>query len=386
MHKFYEWFGGSRHERYFSFAVLMFIFSFVLLPTSKMVNNFFYIFLALPALVFIIFSKRYDFIKKSSVLFFLVFVVWLIIVGSLNGDFQFLRHIVYIFLFIVILMVLVNPSPFHDTRFFRFQFWAVCIYIVGSALVYWANGTYLFGERVVWLPARMTGPIYSSMWISACLALAAPAWLQERRWLEAGAALFLALLSVTLILQSRSGLLGIVLLLMILVAWSLFNNKSRAIVLLLIGAAAGMILFMLRNASGINRIFTEGISPRPEIWARAISEMYDCGLLFGCGLNYDFSLTLPGGYFVNHPHSIYVSFGLYAGLVSLILFLLWIFRVLVISFHEKNPWGLYLLLSVCMLFFDGNLPIDHPNEFWLLVLLPAGLITAYHYKHMPDVS
>ena len=68
--------------------------------------------------------------------------------------------------------------------FSRGLFWILGVYVLGSAVVYWLTGRYAFGERVLWLPGRMTGPIYTSMWLACCFALALPTWLSQRRWLE----------------------------------------------------------------------------------------------------------------------------------------------------------------------------------------------------------
>jgi len=42
---------------YFTVSLLVFILSFLVLPTSKMVNNVYYIFLAIPALGLIVFGR-----------------------------------------------------------------------------------------------------------------------------------------------------------------------------------------------------------------------------------------------------------------------------------------------------------------------------------------
>jgi len=376
---FLNWLGNNKQERYFSFALLVFVFSYLLLPSTKMVNNAFYVLLAIPALIFFICGKWVDFIRRPASSFFLAFVGWLVVVGVLSGDFQYFRHIIYVLLFMVVLVVLINPSPFNDGRFFRILFWGVCIYIVGSGLVYWVNGVYAFGERIIWLPSRLTGPVYPSMWVAACLGLVAPIWLQEKRWVEGGGGLFLAFFSIILILQSRSGLFGILLLLIVLIVEASHRNKKNFFLLLLLIVFTGSVIYVLKESPGFHRIFAAGASLRPEIWASAFSDLQECGVIFGCGLKHEFRLIVPGG-IVTHPHNVYLSLLLYSGVVTLFLFIVWIIYVLNLSHKHKNQWGLYLFLSLCMLFFDGSFPVNHPNEFWLLVLLPAGLITSQYFN------
>jgi O-antigen ligase len=377
---FLNWLGNNKQERYFSFSLFFFVFSYLLLPSTKMVNNTFYVLLAIPALIFFICGKWKDFIRRPTSSFFLAFVGWLVVVGALSGDFQYFRHIIYVFLFMVVLVVLINPSPFNDSRFFRVLFWGVCIYIVGSAIVYWANGTYPLGERIYWLPSRLTGTTYPAVWVAACLGLVVPTWLRERRWAEGGIGLFLAFFAVSFVMQTRAGLVGIFVLMFIFLVEGMFRNKYKAFAFLLMAITFGSALLLLKEVPGINRLFAVGASFRPEIWSSVISDLLGCGILFGCGVNYDYSIIVSNGSLANHPHNVYLSIALYSGVLSMILFFLWMTRVIMLAYKHKNQWGLYLFLSLCMLLFDGSFPINHPNEFWLLVLLPAGLITSQYFN------
>ncbi|SDU16577.1 O-antigen ligase family protein [Geopseudomonas guangdongensis] len=365
------------HERfgYFTPALLIFIACFLLLPTSKMVNNVYYVLLALPALGVLLAHKGRDVQSSPALWLWGALCAWYVLIGVLSADGQYFKHVLYVALFVLLVSQLADPQLLRTPLFARGLFWILGFYVLGSAIVYWISGRYEPGERVLWLPGRMTGPIYTSMWLACCFALALPAWVAQRRWVELAAAVALAVFCMAYVLQSRSGLVGLLALGVLVAGWL---TLRRARHLLWLGVAAvllgGLVLFAIREVPEVSSLFARADSGRFELWRILAGEWLECGLWLGCGMQHVSETTLSGGAHIQHPHNIFLALGLYSGLVSLLVFLALMAIVLQRAWRQRDPWGLYLLVALIVLNFDGSKLVGNPDELWLLVLLPMALI------------
>lgn len=360
---------------YFTPALLLFIASFLLLPTSKMVNNVYYVLLALPALGVLLLRRGRGIQLSTALWLWVALCAWFVVVGALSADGQYFKHVLYMALFVLVVSQLVDPEPLRMPLFCRGLFWILGAYVLGSAVVYWVTGRYALGERVLWLPGRMTGPIYTSMWLACCFALALPTWLSQRRWLELSAAALLAVFCMAYVLQSRSGLIGMLVVGGLVVGWL---ELHRARYLLSLGFVSVLLviltLFVTREVPEVASLFARADAGRFELWRILAGEWLECGLWLGCGMQYATEATILGGAPIQHPHNIYLALGLYSGLVSLLLFLALMVVVLQHAWQQRDHWGLYLFTALVVLNFDGSKLVGNPDELWLLVLLPMALI------------
>ncbi|MFP5337127.1 MAG: O-antigen ligase family protein [Gammaproteobacteria bacterium] len=360
---------------YFTPALVLFIVSFLLLPTSKMVNNVYYVLLALPALGVLLLRRGRGIQLSTALWLWAALCAWFVVVGALSADGQYFKHVLYMMLFVLVVSQLVDPEPLRMPLFSRGLFWILGVYVLGSAVVYWLTGRYALGERVLWLPGRMTGPIYTSMWLACCFALALPTWLSQRRWLELSAAALLAVFCMAYVLQSRSGLVGMLAVGGLAAGWLALH---RARYLLWLGFASLLLviwtLFVIREVPEVASLFARADAGRFELWRILAGEWLDCGLWLGCGMQHVTEATILGGAPIQHPHNIYMALGLYSGLVSLLIFLALIVVVLQRAWRGRDPWGLYLFTALVVLNFDGSKLVGNPDELWLLVLLPMALI------------
>ena len=365
------------HERfgYFTPALLIFVASFLLLPTSKMVNNVYYALLALPALGVLLVRLGRDVRPSLTLWLWAALCAWYVLIGFLSADGQYFKHVFYVALFVLLVSQLADPQLLRTPLFARGLFWILGFYVLGSAVVYWIIGRYAPGERVLWLPGRMTGPIYTSMWLVCCFALALPAWMAQRRWVELASAMALAVFCMAYVLQSRSGLVGMLMLGGLVAGW-LALHRARYLLWLGIAALlfAGLTLFVMREVPGVASLFERADSGRLELWRILAGEWLGCGLWLGCGMQYVTEATILGGSPIQHPHNIYMALGLYSGLVSLLIFLALMVVVLQRAWQQRDPWGLYLFTALVVLNFDGSKLVGNPDELWLLVLLPVALI------------
>jgi len=354
---------------------VLFIVSFLLLPTSKMVNNVYYVLLALPALGVLLLRRGRGIQLSTALWLWAALCAWFVVVGALSADGQYFKHVLYMMLFVLVVSQLVDPEPLRMPLFSRGLFWILGVYVLGSAVVYWLTGRYALGERVLWLPGRMTGPIYTSMWLACCFALALPTWLSQRRWLELSAAALLAVFCMAYVLQSRSGLVGMLAVGGLAAGWLALH---RARYLLWLGVASVLLviltLFVMREVPEVASLFARADAGRFELWRILAGEWLDCGLWLGCGMQHVTEATILGGAPIQHPHNIYMALGLYSGLVSLLIFLALIVVVLQRAWRGRDPWGLYLFTALVVLNFDGSKLVGNPDELWLLVLLPMALI------------
>ncbi|WBL60735.1 O-antigen ligase family protein [Stutzerimonas stutzeri] len=360
---------------YFTAALLLFIVSFLLLPTSKMVNNVYYVLLALPAFGVLLLRRGRGIQQSVALWLWVALCAWFVVVGALSADGQYFKHVLYMVLFVLVVSQLVDPKPLRMPLFSRGLFWILGVYVLGSAVVYWLTGRYAFGERVLWLPGRMTGPIYTSMWLACCFALALPTWLSQRRWLELSAAALLAVFCMGYVLQSRSGLIGMLLIGGLVGGWLALH---RARYLLWLGFVSVLLViltvFVMREVPEVASLFARADAGRFELWRILAGEWLECGLWLGCGMQHSTEATIGGGAPIQHPHNIYLALGLYSGLVSLLLFLALVVVVLQRAWQQRDPWGLYLFTALVVLNFDGSKLVGNPDELWLLVLLPMALI------------
>ena len=361
---------------YFTVALMLFLASFILLPNSKMVNNFYYVFLALPTLFMVIARRVPGPLVNLPVTPWLIFFAWLVLTGWLESGFDFYRHLLYVILFCLSVCRLAEPAHFDRPVIVRAFFWGLILYVIASTIYYWAMSRYSPGDRIVDLPARLAGPILSSMLIVCCYALAGIRWIQARQWFEALLGTLAMLLCILFILQSSSGIVGLITLSVVAGLYVLVGGSLRAKLVFLMTAvglpllAMGVTLSTKVGMTLLNRMD----SGRFELWVSFLDKWGQCGWLSGCGYA-DVSLHTSLGEIL-HPHSIFLSHGFYSGLPALVLLIVALGTTLVIAVRQSNPWGLFLLLALAMLNFDGHRLISNPDELWLLVWLPAMLIMA----------
>lgn len=377
----YAWRWLRAPENYFGAGIIVFALSFILLPTSKQVNNVYYLGLLLPAVIYLVLHPSRLVPRTLETVFWLIFFALSGAAGILGGGSEgFFKHVGYSLVFVLIAANLASPRFFSGGLFKRAAFWTVGAYIFVSSMVYWVTDTYAVGERVLWLPGRMTGPIYTSMWLIACFALASSEWIKERCFVQLAIALALSLFCAGYLLQSRSGFVGLGVLPLFLLVGSRQRQNWRQLlaIVLLLAAGAGALWF-----SGLlDPLISRGDAFRFTIWRQFIADWQQCGIIRGCGLQHrEIFFTLDGHDLKAHSHNIYVSLGVRLGLLPLLVFAAAQLLTLLRARRNGDSWGLYLAVSLVMLCFDGDLVIGNPDELWLLVWLPAALIVNRNMSH-----
>lgn len=365
-------------SRYFTAVLLVFLAGFLILPSSKAVNNFFYAFLLLPAVLLLVgFKAPRPHLSFLSALW-LSFFCWLALTGLWGGDVKFFKYLFYTLVFCLIVWLWVSWQSFDKVYLFQLFFWGLIVYVTASALFFWLTGQIAFGVRVLSLPSRLEGPILTSILIVSCFALLLPEWLRDRCWLSISAATTATLFCVGFVLQSRSGLVGLGVLLAVALGQAAWVGEWRLRIAVVVVSALLVLVFLwlFHDSKVVASLITRADSGRFELWQLYLQEWIGCGLLLGCGPGYSPEILIERGILIQHPHNIFLAIGFRYGIPGVLLFTAVMIATLWQAWEQKNAWGAYLFIALLMFNFDGRELIDSPHEVWLLVLLPAMLIAA----------
>lgn len=259
-------------RKYFSYTLLLFLAAFIVLPTSKLVNSFYYLVIAAPALIYLALNYK-DFVLRTSVEYlFLAFISYCFLFGLVN-DPDFAKYSFYLLLFSLVTSKIIDIRLFEDSRFTRALFWGLISYVLLSTAYFAFEGSYQLGVRITDLPTRLDGPIFTSILIASSLVLITPLWIKERSIIEAVAGMLLALICVAVILQSRTGVLGIALWAILMCAWLAWHYKAKGILVALVATTVvfALVAFLLLESGKLIELFSRADSGRFEIWQFFIS-------------------------------------------------------------------------------------------------------------------
>lgn len=366
--------------RYLTLVLFLFLLSYVFLPSAKAVNNFFYVFMALPGLCILLRSPWS--IDRISMLawFWCLFFIWLLLGGVGAGSFQYLKHWFYVVLFCLVVARFVEFRFFRCVRFHFFIFLFFVCYVYFSACYYWWAGVYPVGARVDFLPMRLSGPTYTSILLVALFALLGATLVRRSQWVFFLICLVVVLFGAGYILQSRAGVVGVFLVAGGALLYFLLKSSSHLVRFVVFLCMTGVFVFLIWIFSShpvFERLLARADAGRFELWGAYYQAFLRCPTWFGCHPERLADITIQGGrVLIEHPHNVFLSVLFFNGWVGLLLFFGALFLTLKCAWLQKNPWGCFLLASLSMLMFDGSRLINQPNELWLLVLLPSMLILA----------
>lgn len=374
-----RWLKSVSVESYFTYALLFFILAFMALPSSKAVNNFYYVFLALPALWF--FARgRWQAVRLSPLLLvWIAFLLWVLLGAVQVQTLQYLKHWLYVTLFFLLILLLVDYRYFRRSQVIHGLFCVVLAYLAFGTLYLWFIGGYTPGARI-FMPMRLNSPTYAGIVVVAFFSLTVGVLVKHQRWGLLSLAAVSVLFFTGYILQSRAGVLGAVIVMALTSVYFLWNVRQWRVrfflILVLLSLAAGMY-YLLDTVPALGRLIERADAGRFELWQAHYRVFTECHTWLGCApVRFDGITTFGGRLIVEHPHNVLFTVLLYYGWVGLALFLAILCLSFIAAWRQHNPWGLFLLISLLMLMFEGGGLINHPNELWLLIFLPCALILA----------
>jgi hypothetical protein len=365
-------------ERYFTGMLLLFVFSFVLLPSSKAVNNFYYIFMGLPAL-WVFFTKRCSPLRRTALLWLWVALLfWMLTQVWEVQKVQYVKHWFYVLVFCGLILSLVDPQVFKRRWVVLGFFFVVLVYTLLGALYLWYSGSYQLGERIGALPMRLKGPTYTSIVLVAFFALAAIELVKNGRWVTFAISVILVIFVTGYLLQSRAGMLGVLALVSLVVLRGLYCSRLRwqSILLLFTALMMAVSLWWLFDAiPAFNNMIQRADSGRYELWQAHFQIFLDCKTWLGCPPAAFEQITIfDGKMVIQHPHNILLAVLVYHGWIGFLIFMAALVLTFLTAWKQRNSWGFFLLITLLMLMFEGSGLISHPNELWLLIWLPCMLI------------
>jgi len=364
---------------YFLTMIIGFLLLFHLVPSSKIVNNYYYIFMFAPAFFAIyLLRNRLDLRRPETILWGLLFLLCVLSAGSWN----YIKHIVYTAVFLLIVSRIIPGDFFRISVIVRGIFWIKIIHVFVSMVFYGWLGDYVIGGQLHGPlgPVKMNC-ILTSIILSACLMLVLPFWIAEKRWVELGTGLILSIVSSVYILQSRSGLVAMLAIFILIPGYLWHMRRLR---LYMAGLMLVVVLLMCLVIWITPDFVSRMDSGRFEMWQNLLIDWKQCGYLSGCGGGFQIQRTFEAGGFYNHTHNIYFAFAFYNGLPAAFVFIGLCFYLLHKAWKNRDPWGGYLLSTMIGLNFDGGQIISNPSPLWIAILLPMAMISNSKRGHAAE--
>lgn len=351
---------------YIAVVMAVFCIAFYFPLTSKTINNFFYVAIALPCLFFVMVKPRAMLVLLKEFSWFFVLLLALIVVNA--EDFSDFKKFLYLFLFFVA-CVFLDRSRWMRPGGIALITLASCgifLLILFDWLLMWRGSGHLTRYGVLW--GERINPVYFSLLISSALIVlwlfCIEGWLKQRgrlAFLAGFSALMVLVLLCSVVFQSRTTLLGLA---FFLVGYALQRGGVLQVALL------GLLLALLIVFSGaIDVLMQRGFSYRLEIWQDAWARLSGvCSIWWGCG---DDGYRFLGKF--HHAHSGYVSMlyrnGLVGGLMFGILAVLFFWR----SSRACSRWMLVALFGWGSLVTTTGGVLTTPKPLWVYFWLPTFL-------------
>ena len=359
-----HFFAGAPQKALSAFLFL-FLIMLISIDNSKLVNNFFYVFLLLPA-VFIATKEKIK--PTTSALIIGTYLIYISVstiwgTGDILATAKQLKYVLYILAFTLLIHTLIYSDK---------QITAIAAGGLITGLLLEAYSFYLQITAIgidQWLKtfprlSKVTGPL-NPVYLALTIGLFAFILIARKArnpWLSTTLVLILTL--VTLPLQSRT----LILALAIGHGYLLFTRRDFLPFLLwtALCLAGGITLLF-----SIDRFTTQFY--RGSIWLDAITSYWqDCSWVFGCGHRYNFQIHV-GDIYIYHPHSIILSQVLYGGLFGAMLLLTALWAILKELRDRPEHWKAVLLYCFMASLPIGHTLLTHPDFIWVLIWLPLAL-------------
>lgn len=367
-------------KAYFNWTLALFVASFVVLPTSKMVNNFYYVFIAIPGLYFLL--RNYQLLRPISFTesAFLALCLYITTYAFFVYP-KVMVHTLYVLVFVYAVSRFVDASLFESKLFARLLFWGSLLYAAVCVFAFYIIGDADFGSRLNPGLSRLYSPIQISMLIACSLFVIGPHWLNCKNYLEGFTGVLLVIFAIALVFQSRTGLVAVGLWIIFMLIHALKGYGFRGGITL----AASLLLLVLVSipvfelAGQTSQLIERADAYRFSIWSGYLMAAHDCGLFLGCGFPEVVSPHLvlePRGEGVYVSHNIVINLLYHFGVVPVLLFAAIMLSSLYMAWRQGNWWGGYLFAGAVTLILDGNRIFNSPDIVWLAMWLPLALILA----------
>jgi hypothetical protein len=356
------------------YGLIIFLAAFLLPISTKAVNNIYYALVLLPLLFTLKKSTLGDFHRSPLVNLWYALLAYQLLTYAWSIEISEafapnLKRWIYLYGFGLAVFVVISA----DKPLSRWAIPAAPLLIALAALanMLWFYSQHSFPDARLVGNSRISNPIFFGA-IAAAFSTAALVNWRKQPW-GYRAALLLAVavnLLAIYLSQSRTALLGVAVCLGTLM---LVSPRLRWLALAS-AAALGLIALFV----DWQPLLARGLSYRPDIWLAQWQRLEEsCSLLVGCGLGINPDIA-PEPQHNFHPHSIYVAWLVYGGLLGLLGYLLTLGLILrsALKIERLLPWVALLLVGLGATMVDGDKLLESPKALWLLVHLPIVVLLA----------
>jgi O-antigen ligase len=365
-------------------SFLIFLSGFFFMNQIKWQNNVFYTLILAP---YLIMFKRKNFTilcRSKTFLMVLLFVGYSMatLLWGARGTYSDYIHMLIKALSVLVFYALTIELSLVDERFQGRVFFVLCwLSLAGGILA-----MYLIHYNFVYPPVRLVdigsfrnpiqaGSVYGMILIIIYYQFLSKGW----RWYNIlYIPLFIALLTVLLLIQSRGPLLALIVAFFV---GSLVARDFKMLIILTIIAAGIWILVSSGEGFFYDLIITRGTSYRLEI-LQCVFKIIMEKMVFGHGILMKFTCTMPNGTLISRTHNLFLAAWLYSGLIGLSLLVAFLIKSLWVSaqyFMGKNnciyiSWLIFSLICVST---GNHNAISNPHPIYLFFWMPLGFLTAF---------
>lgn len=354
-------------------GLLIFLFMMFAMPTSKIANIGFYLFVMLPVLLSSPLLLKEKVLVSDLLPIGLVIISW-VLLSMIQVDIDHwekvgkeARHALYVLVFLTATYYVLLTQKVAVKKLIEYIFWMVVIYSVVSMLVYYGWQGRSFSSRIFPI-LRLGSPIFVSVIIAVYGVSIFYSLLNEGQRLKAILLLGLMLFFIYFY-NARTALVGLCFGVLLVIVTVQIKHKKLLFLLTFI-ILASYILASYYYGNLLNR----GVSYRVDIWLSAFQKAVDCGVLLGCGLGVDSKITIADGNVFQHPHNIYLDQLIKTGILGLLGLLGVIAYVVIRGLKARScmVWG--LIAGLVALVFDGKDLLTNPDDMWLIFWLPLIIV------------
>jgi hypothetical protein len=365
-------------------SFLIFISGFFFMNQIKWQNNVFYALILAP---YLIMFKRKNFIMLCRSRIFLMVLLFVgysmtTLLWGARGTYSDYIHILIRSLSVLVFYALTIELSLVDERFRGRVFFVLCwIALFGAILA-----MYLVHYSFVYPPARLmdigafrspiqAGSVYGMILIIIYYQFLSKGW----RWYTIlYILLFIALLAILLMIQSRGPMLAII---MAFFVGALVTRDFKMFIILTLIAAGIWILVSYGESFFYYLLITRSTSYRLEI-SQCVFEKIMEKIVFGHGMLMKFTCTMSNGTLISRTHNLFLAAWLYGGLVGLGLLVASCIKALWYSglYLVRNGDCIYITLLIysfiCVSTGNHN-AISNPHPLYLFFWMPLGFLSAF---------
>ena len=365
-------------------SFLIFLCGFFFLNQVKWQNNVFYALILIPNLIMFK-RKSFTMLSQSRIFLMVLLFVGYSMVSLLwgaRGTYSDHIHMLIKSLSVLVFYALIIELSLVDERFRGRVFFVLCwISLVGAILA-----MYLVHYGFVYPPVRLmdigtfrnpiqAGSVYGMILIIIYYHFLSKGW----RWYNIlYIPLFIALLMILLLIQSRGPLLALVVAFFV---GSLVARDFKMLIILTLIATGIWILVSSGERFFYELIITRGDSYRLEIF-QCVFKIIMEKVVFGHGMLMKFTCTMSNGTLISRTHNLFLAAWLYGGLTGLFLLVASCIKALWYSglylVRNKNCIYLTLLIYSFICVSTGNHnAISNPQPLYLFFWMPLGFLSAF---------